>query len=191
MTADLTDYTVEDLAALYAAGALTPAESAQLELSRQSGWPEFEAAVGPFTLTTADLAADLPEVAPPPGVLTALLAAIDAPPAVPPGYTIRPAADADFHPLPYPGVSMRLLHIDRLANRFSCLLKFAPGGRLPGHPHSSAEECVVLDGTLMVGGVRMNAGDYQRVEAGVTHVEQWSDTGATAFVTAPLDLLEH
>ena len=49
----------------------------------------------------------------------------------------------------------------------------------------------MLEGSLWVGGVHMKAGDYQRVEAGVDHVEQWSDTGALAFITAPLELLDH
>lgn len=190
MTARLADYTVEEVAALYAAGALTPGELAELDRERRDGWPELETALAAFAAVTDELTADVPAVDPPPGVLPAVLAALDSP-AVPAGYTIRPADAAEFHPLPYPGVSMRVLHIDRPRHRFSCLFKFAPGARLPGHPHSSAEECVVLEGTLMVGGVRMKAGDYQRVEAGVAHVEQWSDTGGMVFITAPLDLLEH
>jgi len=34
----------------------------------------------------------------------------------------------------------------------------------------------------------MKAGDYQRAEADSDHVEQWTDTGALLYLSAPADL---
>lgn len=173
--------TRDELLALYAAGALTSDEAAAVELAGDDAeaWERFAGAVG--CLNDAD------PVAPPPALKTALLAKLD----LPSGYTVTPDDPAAFRPLPFPGMSMRILSIDRASDRFSCLLKFAPGARLPAHPHATAEDCMLLEGTLYMGGVKMTAGTYLRVEAGVDHVEQWSDTGALAFVTGPLELLEH
>ncbi len=171
----------DELLALYAAGALPPAEAAAVERSGDDAeaWEKFAGAVGCLD--------DSEPVSPPPGLKSALLAKLDPPP----GYTVTPDDPTAFVPLPFPGMSMRILSTDRANDRFTCLLKFAPGARLPAHPHASAEDCMLLEGTLHMGGVRMTAGTYLRVEAGVDHVEQWSDTGALAFVTGPLELLEH
>jgi hypothetical protein len=165
----------DDLLALHAAGALPPDAAGELP---PDAWHLYAGAV--------DLLADAPPVAPPPELKSALLAKLDPPP----GYTLRPADPTAFRPLPFPGVSLRILSIDRAGGRFASLMKFAPGARLPAHPHATAEECVLLEGTLYMGGVKMTAGAYLRVEAGVDHVEQWSDTGAVAFISGPLELLK-
>ncbi len=178
---------LEDLVTLYAVGALAPAEADEFERRRAGGWPEAEELLATLTGPVAALAADVPELVPPSQLKAELLNRLD-PPA---GYTILAADDTAFQPSPYPGVRMRLLHVDRARQMFSCLFRFDPGARLPAHPHSQPEECIVLDGSLIVAGVRLTAGDYQRVEAGVSHVEQWSDTGGTAFIVAPLELLDH
>jgi quercetin dioxygenase-like cupin family protein len=192
MTDSLAEYPIEDLVALHAVGALTAEESDAFERRREAGWPEVEQLLLDLTPAVAELAADIPAVVPPPAVKAAVFDALfgeHRPPVPPPGYTILPGDDTAFRPSPHTGVSVRILNIDRRRNQFSCLMRFQPGARLPGHHHSAVEECVVLEGSLVVAGVRMRAGDYQRVEAGVDHADQWSDTGALAFVTAPLDLL--
>lgn len=173
MTADAR----EELLALYAAGAL-PAGEGLGRADEADAWLEYAC--------VAHTLADFPPVPPPPELKSRLLAQLDPLP----GYTVTPADDSAFATLPFPGMSMRLLHTDPVQRRFSCLLKFAPGGRLPAHPHASAEDCVVLEGSIWMGGVEMKAGTFLRVEEGVDHVEQWSDTGALAFVTGPLELLE-
>jgi ChrR Cupin-like domain len=171
----------EDLLALYAAGALAPGEAAEVERAGfdAEAWERFAGAVA--------LLIDAAPVAPPPQLKTALLAQLD-PPA---GHTLSPSDPAAFAPTPYPGISIRVLNVDLVEKRFTSLMRFAPGARLPAHPHATAEECMLMEGTLYMGGVRMTAGTYLRVDAGVDHVDQWTDTGALAFITGPLELLEH
>ena len=165
----------EDLLALIAAGAVPEAAVADCA----DAWLAYAA--------VADCLADAPPVDPPVELRSRLFAQI-----VPlPGYTVASPDDTAFRPTPEPGLSMRILNVDHANRRFSCLLRFAPGARLPAHPHASAEECIVLEGSIWMGGVEMTAGTFLRVEEGVDHVEQWSDTGAVAFVTGPLELLEH
>lgn len=136
------------------------------------------------------LAAMVPPVAPPPGVKERLLAQINAA-AAPPGPRFQFADPAGFKPTRHPGMSIRVLNVDRPRRQFTALIRLEPGGQYPSHPHDGPEECVVLEGELLVGGVRMRAGDYQRAEPGSAHADQWSDTGALLFVTGPLSLMAH
>ena len=150
---------------------------------------DFDSELMAWTPALAELIGEVAPVVPSVSIWSAIEKELV--PALPLGYTVLGRDDSKFKPTPAPGVTMRMLNIDRERGQFSCLMRFAPGARMPGHRHASAEECIVLEGSLWVGGVRMRAGDYQRVEAGVDHVEQWSDTGALAFITAPLELLDH
>lgn len=138
------------------------------------------------------LAASVPPVEPSPGLKARLLAAL--PPAdrvVPklPGIKFRLADDADFRPTRLPGVSVRMLHVDAGSRQFTCLVRMAPGAKLPSHPHDGPEECIVLDGEIVAHGVRMKAGDYQRVDPGTAHAEQYTDTGCLLYLSGPASLL--
>lgn len=163
---------------------------------------EFDA-MTPDDPAVLALLAEVPTVTPPPHVRAALLAMIEeAPPPAPtphanrlaalklPGFAFDFAADADFQPLPVaPGVLARVLHVNQERQQFTVILKMEPGSRLPAHHHDGPEECVILDGSLITGGVRMRAGDYQRAVADSDHAEQWTDTGALLYLTAPLSLM--
>ena len=88
-----------------------------------------------------------------------------------------------------PGVTARMLHLDPTTKRFSAIVKLEPGSRIPPHSHDGLEETLLIDGELIVGGVRMRAGDYQWAERGSDHVEQWTDVGATLLLSGPMSLL--
>lgn len=138
-----------------------------------------------FAGVVVALSAAIPPVAPPPGVKDALLARI----APTPDIRFRFGTDGAFFPTPYPGMTIRLLNLDRERGQFSAMIRLAPGATYPSHAHDGSEECVVLEGELLVGDVRMKVGDYQRAEPGTAHADQWSDTGALLFVTGPMSLL--
>jgi quercetin dioxygenase-like cupin family protein len=152
-----------------------------------------------FAGVVAHLAAAVPPVAPPPGVRERLLASLPADPRQAdrdaagqlPGLSFAFGEDGPFKPTPYPGVWVRMLYVDRPRGQFTCLLRLDPGAAYPSHAHDGPEECVVLEGEITVGGVRMRKGDYQRAEPGSAHVEQRSETGALLYITAPLSLAAH
>ena len=172
-----------DEAALFAAGAMSADEAAAFERRLAAGSVELAALAG-FVPVVALLAGAIEPVAPPPQVKEKLLARL--PPA---GIHFRFAGDGAFTPTRHPGVSVKLLHVDRDRRQFTVLMKLDPGAVYPSHAHDGPEECVVLEGEILVGGVRMRKGDYQRAEPGSAHVEQRSETGALLFVTAPVSLL--
>jgi quercetin dioxygenase-like cupin family protein len=184
MTADPGDAPLDELAALYAAGALPPAEARAFEAGLTAG----SAAAGVDAAVLA-LTADVPPVEPPPWLKAELLAKLPPDPASS-GLTFRFRDAGRFDPIPgAPGTYARVLHVDRRRKQFTAVLRMDPGAKYPGHHHDGAEECLVLEGELLVGDVRLRAGDYQRAEPGSDHVEQWTDVGAVLFVTAPISLL--
>lgn len=134
------------------------------------------------------LAAAVQPVDPPPRVKDSLFARLGPPTG---GPRFRFAAAGDFLPTPFPGMSIRMLNLDPDRRQFTAMIRLEPGATYPSHAHDGPEECVVLEGELLVGGVRMTAGDYQRAEPGSEHADQWSDTGALLFVTGPASLLTH
>jgi quercetin dioxygenase-like cupin family protein len=188
--------TAEEQAALHLAGALPDADRDAFEARLAAGWPEGEAAIQAMSTAVRTLAAAIPPVEPPPRVRDALLAAVADPRAADraaaaqlPGVTFRFAGDGGFVAGKSPGVWVRMLHVDRARRQFTCLLRLDPGASYPSHPHDGPEECLVLEGDVTIGGVRMRAGDYQRVESGTAHAEQRTESGALLYLTAPLTLL--
>jgi anti-sigma factor ChrR (cupin superfamily) len=58
----------------------------------------------------------------------------------------------------------------------------APGALIEGHHHESPEECLILEGDLSVGELRLNAGDYHVAARGSMHPVLRSQGGAVMFV---------
>ena len=155
-----------------------------------------------FEASLLALAADIPPVEPPAYIKESLLSRLaTAPRRNPTLEHNRKAAsqlpevhfsfqeEAVFQFAHLSGVTARMLHLDPTTKRFSAIVKLEPGSRIPPHRHDGLEECLVIDGELIVGSVRMRAGDYQWAETGSEHVEQWTEVGATILLSGPMSLL--
>lgn len=92
--------------------------------------------------------------------------------------TVRSDAGAWMNLLPH--VQVKVLHTDGRYN--SILLRMEPGSALPAHFHEDDEECVVMEGEVSIGDVRVKAGDYHLALSGSRHGELRSDTGALLFL---------
>jgi quercetin dioxygenase-like cupin family protein len=92
--------------------------------------------------------------------------------------TVRSDAGTWMNLLPH--VQVKVLHTDGRWN--SILLRMAPGSSLPAHFHEDDEECVVMEGEVYIGEVRVKAGDYHLAPSGSRHGELRSDTGALLFL---------
>lgn len=133
----------------------------------------------------ARLGADLSEEVPvPTRIKRNLDAAIDAS-ELPGTHTVR-SGEGDWE-IVAPGAARKSLHRDTEQGFETYLLRLSPGAELPGHGHSTSEECFVITGELIIGGVRFTEGDYHLAPAGVTHPDARSDLGGLVFVRAPLD----
>jgi len=74
------------------------------------------------------------------------------------------------------------------AQRDAMLVRMAPGTSYPRHVHAGPEECFVLEGDLAVGdGLRLVAGDYQRMESGSRHPDQSTEGGCLLLLISSLN----
>ena len=80
------------------------------------------------------------------------------------------------------GIEKKSLFVDRDLACESFLLRFAPGAALYAHSHSMAEECLLLDGDMAIGDLRLAAGDFHVISAGTEHPVITSTAGALVYV---------
>lgn len=79
-----------------------------------------------------------------------------------------------------PGLQVKVLH--EADGIMSYLVRLAPGASLPPHRHPVAEECVVLEGAVRIGDLRIAAGGFHLGLAGLPHDRVGSDEGALVFL---------
>ena len=101
-----------------------------------------------------------------------------------PGITAVLAAGAEWIASPIPGLDYKLLHRDDGQGMSTRLLRFAPGTTYPPHRHGGTEEVFVLEGSLVLNGIRLKAGDYCRAEAGTAEPMAFSDEGGLAIIVS-------
>ncbi|HZS08435.1 MAG TPA: cupin domain-containing protein [Blastocatellia bacterium] len=185
---------VQELAALYALGALSQREARAFESRLTAGDTAAEAELHAFESVVASLSLAALEAEPPAGAknkLFARLAAESAPDAQEP--ETSPAHNEIFHVrasegewVPYAkGILMKLLSEDREGNSLTFLLKMAPGSRVVRHFHHGVEECYVLEGDFHIGDEDYGPGDFQCALPGSIHEEVYTNHGAMVLITAP------
>ena len=76
-----------------------------------------------------------------------------------------------------PGVAMKMM--GGANGRMISLFKFDAGYVGTAHEHGDAEFSYILEGELISNGVKMTTGHAYAAEAGTTHEEFRTDTGAT------------
>jgi quercetin dioxygenase-like cupin family protein len=83
-----------------------------------------------------------------------------------------------------PGVSIKLLRRGADADDMTAYVRMQPGSVLEPHVHQQAEECLVLEGEILIGTHRLSAGDMHVAEAGTVHGAIRSPRGALMLVRA-------
>lgn len=179
----------EELAALYVAGALSQHEQEMFE-ARLAEDADCRKALRSFDSAATALFECIEPVAPTAEIRAQLLSRIAGDSAENQREAktpkIRRASDDAWRPSPMPGISMRILHIDRAARRFSGLFRMEIGAVYPSHVHEQPEEILMLEGDLDFGDYALEAGDYLRLEAGTTHTEARTPRGCVCLITAEL-----
>lgn len=188
----------QDLAACYAAGAMSAAEAAEFEAHLAGGCTPCGSELHVLLPAAAELLAAAPPRPPAPAVREAILrraaASVQTQPwkawssSVAAGrvVVVPAAADGPWEETGTPGVRVRPLFVDRAANRMTALFRMAPGTRYPRHLHRGVEECWVLEGDLAAEDFAMRAGDYQRAYAGSEHGDQWTVGGCLLLISSSL-----
>jgi quercetin dioxygenase-like cupin family protein len=88
-----------------------------------------------------------------------------------------------------PGIQRKVLH--EKAGVMSYLLKFAPGAVLPAHRHPMDERCVVLQGSVRIGGQALAAGGFHLAQEGLPHADITSDEGGVIYLHGASPRAEH
>ena len=176
MTKDETDI----LAAEYVLGTLEATERDAFA-HKMAGDSELQALVADWERRLAPLAEAVPPAAPPTGLWEKIAARLPGADGKIPGTTTIREDEGDWTPMA-PGVEMKLLFRDPEAGMRSFLVRFAAGARFGGHPHQRFEECLVLEGDLAFGDLRLRAGDYHLVTPGAEHPVAVSQGGCLLFL---------
>lgn len=87
------------------------------------------------------------------------------------------------------GIQIKVLH--ESSGIMSYLLKLEAGAVIPPHHHPLDEECVVLEGELLIGDLCVPAGGFHLARQGVPHARITTHTGATLFLRGARPEAEH
>ncbi|MGI9385163.1 MAG: cupin domain-containing protein [Methyloligellaceae bacterium] len=169
-------------AAHYVLGILPPEARAAFE-AELAGDEDLQTAVGYWQDHFQALADAAPPVAPGDAVWDGIEAAVDGQPQ-PGSLTIR-ADDGDWLEL-FDGVFKKTLLIDEQEHMESYLLRIEPGAACPSHSHTKTEECLVMEGEMIIGEARFRAGDYHAAPPKIPHLPIRSETGVLLFVRSEL-----
>ena len=84
------------------------------------------------------------------------------------------------------GVEKKPLYQDPSQGVETYLIRIAPGTSLPEHGHDTIEECLVLDGDVILAGQHLRAGDFQAAFPGLVHHGVRSEGGCLLYVRSEI-----
>ncbi len=168
---------LDDLAMLDAAGALDEPQRLDLRARLAAATAGERAAVAELyelaAQTAVDAAADARAPMPPPGLRDRLMTRVKESQM----FWIR-ATEGAWTQAPIPGITVKLLSLDRTRNTAMILMRAEPGTRYPAHHHTGAEDCYVISGDVVAGGKHLYAGDFHHAAADSDHEPLYTEHGA-------------
>ena len=191
---------LEELASLYAVGALDESDSARFEsewekrkeelnsdemISEQALLPLISAAISEQKKPSAHVKTEMMKKLKSKRRTEAEL------PAVPAGFSFKFQAESQWKSFDnIPGIEYQNLAYNHSKGYLTTLVKMHAGTTLPQHDHVSAEECYVLSGDLHAFGRKMGPGDFLHADADTHHEPLFTENGCTVLlVYDPVDLL--
>ena len=170
----------------YALGLLSLEARAEFAARLQSD-ESLRAAVARWQqiFTGLDATASDSDAAPPSGTFDAVLARIDAEGMQLPGTRTLRADSAKWITIG-PGLVARVLHVDRVNNRQSLLIRMSPGAIYKAHAHDIEETTYVVEGDIAFGDLKLGAGDYHIADAETRHPMGRTVGGCVVLVTTSL-----
>lgn len=180
-------------AALYAIGSLQGAERDDFERLLAAGDPSATAEVEKFQVLAQALVDATPIPAPRSNIKDRLLAAatqsrlkgFNEPE---PGVHVLRKGDGAWRETGYPGVTTKILHLEKETRMATTILRLEPGAKYPPHHHTQMEQCLVLSGDVRLGEkVHIHAGDYEKALPGTDHAYLTTDTGCELLILSSLE----
>ena len=131
------------------------------------------AAIAPLELSQADRASMHDRI---------IARVSEAPPAR--TYTVRINEGAWM--LAGPGVEVKVLRMDRQQNSQTVMIRMQPGSQIVPHRHNQEEECLVLEGEILIGEHRVGQGDMHIAEPGARHPPIFAPRGALLCIRSEI-----
>ena len=174
----------DQIAAAYALGICRGAERKEIELRLATDTAlRAKAEFWQQQFTALDLAA--PAETPPPQLFDQILEEIGGTGPELPGTFTRRAGTGTWSEMA-PGVTYTVLFDDPVTRRRSLLLRALPGATVEAHAHGQGyEECLVLEGDLLIGDLSLGPGDYHVAMMGTSHPLTRTVSGCLCFQTIP------
>ena len=173
---------LEALALADAVGALDADERSAFQARVAQLPPDQQSQVASLYEVTLALASSVDQVAPPPRVREAVIAATRAPGR----YTVF-AGDHPWTDTPLPGIQIQVLSVDKPRGVATMLIRASAGAVYPAHRHSGPEECYVIRGTVVIDGRVLHAGDFHHADAGSHHGDITTIDGAEVLIVGAID----
>jgi anti-sigma factor ChrR (cupin superfamily) len=164
-----------ELAALYALGALDPAEAAACEAHLAEGCRRCEAEVSAFVDVAGWLGHAAPQERPAPDVRPRLFDRLRG------DWTVIRSTEGSWEAAGL-GMTIRDLFRDPVARSVTVLGRLEPGASYPSDHHTDIEELYVLDGDLAVAGEVLRAGDFCAAPSGIGHAAGASEAGCLVLL---------
>ena len=188
----------QELASLYALGALEGAEARAFE-AEMRGNAELHAMVAELQRASDLMDLASPQVPLPESLREKVMARIKAGDALPKPVVPLPIAalaglrfdeaaqSRGWKPLPIAGASIKLLSFEKERGYAVLLGKLEPGTRYPEHVNAGPEDFFILTGDLVVSGRKLLAGDFHHADGGSVHEENYSVEGCTLLAVLTAD----
>jgi anti-sigma factor ChrR (cupin superfamily) len=176
---------LDQTAAAYALGLSRGGARAAIE-ARLSGDPALQARVKLWqeNFVALDLAAG--RQAPPAGLFDKILDAIGAGETALSGTLTRRAGTGVWTEMS-PGVTYSVLFDDPVSKRRSMLVRALPGATYESHFHDEGhEECLVLEGDLIMGDLELSAGDFHLAAKGSAHPAATTVSGCLLHISTAI-----
>lgn len=175
-----------ELLTLYAFDLLEPEESREIgeHISNCTG---CAAEVHSLRETAADVPYGLADVNPHPRVRQRVLSDVHAERKASleqplPGVFVIRQPNQEWKKSPFPGVDFKTLYLDRETKTVTSLLRLQAGAQYPAHHHAGVEQCLVLEGTVRIGQIFLEPGDFEFANAGTDHAIVQSDNGCVLMI---------
>jgi anti-sigma factor ChrR (cupin superfamily) len=104
-----------------------------------------------------------------------------------PGVFVMRQSQQRWRKTPYEGVEYKILYVDAATKNVTSLLKLQPGAAYPAHRHAAVEQCLVLEGTVRIGQIILEAGDFEYANTGTAHAVVESDNGCVLMLISNQD----
>lgn len=180
------DDDLRETLALYVFGLLEEGESAAVDTHIAKGCSVCADEVKAFSQTAAAIPEALETIQPPPHLKQKVLESIRPPAGLEqplPGVFVLKQG-GDWKQTPLPGVSTKTLYIDPETSFVTTLLRLQPGAVYPPHHHVGVEQCLVLEGTVRIGDIALQSGDFEFAGVGTNHGPVTTDTGCVLLLVA-------